>query len=214
MSLLPDEATFEELVQECFLAHRGAGLMLSSLDLELVGDWGVRGVPFEIVARGIRRSAERALFDARPGEPVLRSLRACRKDVEAEIKKFQSRHAGATALSEPGEALEHAPEPDARAKKARAALKKLARARPELGAAVERLCGELLARAPLPAELDERLEAGLLRALPFPERLLLVREARALCAAAPAASLRAQRLARRFHRGALLRRQLALPGFW
>jgi hypothetical protein len=34
MSLLPDEATFEELVQECFLAHRGAGLMLSPLDLE------------------------------------------------------------------------------------------------------------------------------------------------------------------------------------
>src|SRR5688572_2966527 len=99
MSLLPEEASFEELVQECFLAHRGAGLMLSTLDLELVGAWTGSGVPFEIVARGIRHSAERAVFDARPGEPLLRSLRACRKDVESEIKKYLARSAGSGAAT-------------------------------------------------------------------------------------------------------------------
>src|SRR5689334_3401938 len=87
MSLLPESASFEEMVQDCFLAHRGAGLMLSPLDVELVMAWGDDGVPFEVVARGIRKAAEKALWDARPGEPALRSLRACRRDVEAEIKK-------------------------------------------------------------------------------------------------------------------------------
>ena len=82
MSLLPATASFEELVQDCFLSHRGAGLMLSALDAELVGLWAREEVPFEVVARGIRRAAEKALWDARPGEPVLRSLRACKREVE------------------------------------------------------------------------------------------------------------------------------------
>src|SRR5689334_9671158 len=95
MSLLPESASFEELVQDYFLAIRGSGLMLSALDVELLTSWAEQGVPFEVVARGIARSAEKAMWDARPGEPVLRSLRACRKQVEAEIKKHRERTAGA-----------------------------------------------------------------------------------------------------------------------
>src|SRR5215217_7321300 len=94
MSLLPEGASFEELVQDYFLAVRGAGLMLSPLDAQLLSAWADAKVPFEVVARGIARSAEKALFDARPGEPVLRSLRACRRQVDAEIKRYLSRTAG------------------------------------------------------------------------------------------------------------------------
>ncbi|MFP2911161.1 hypothetical protein ACLESD_40250, partial [Pyxidicoccus sp. 3LFB2] len=94
MSLLPESASFEELVQDYFLAVRGAGLMLSALDTELLTTWAREGVPFEVVARGINRSAEKALWDARPGEPVLRSLRACRRQVESEIKKYRELSAG------------------------------------------------------------------------------------------------------------------------
>ena len=43
MSLLPEGASFEELVQDYFLAVRGAGLMLSALDAELLSELGRRG---------------------------------------------------------------------------------------------------------------------------------------------------------------------------
>src|SRR5687768_4505048 len=99
MSLLPEGASFEELVQDYFLAVRGAGLMLNALDSELLTSWAREGVPFEVVARGISRSAEKALWDARPGEPVLRSLRACRRQVESEIKQYRHRSAGAGEAS-------------------------------------------------------------------------------------------------------------------
>ncbi len=217
MSLLPDEASFEERVQECFLAHRGAGLMLSALDLQLVDGWSSRGVPYDVVARGIRRGAERAMFDARPGEPVLRSLRSCRKDVEAEFKKHLTRAEGAEEAPAAATVRARArpsPPVDARVKKARAALQKLAREKPELAPAVHHLCEQVLPREPMPSDLDERLEAGLLRQLAFAERLALLREGRALALEATVLSPRARRLALRFHRGALLRRQLGLAAFW
>ena len=57
MSYLPEGASFEELVQDYFVAFRGSGLMLSPLDGELASTWAQVGVPFEVVARGIRRAA-------------------------------------------------------------------------------------------------------------------------------------------------------------
>ncbi len=79
--------------------------MLSALDTELLTSWAREGVPFEVVARGITRSAEKALWDARPGEPVLRSLRACQRQVESEIKKYRDRSAGARASPKTRRAL-------------------------------------------------------------------------------------------------------------
>jgi hypothetical protein len=103
VSLLPPDATFEELVEDCFVAFRGTGLTLSAVDAQLLKSWAERGVPFEVVARGIRRRAERALWDAKPNEPLLRSLRACRAAVEREIRHYLARVAGGTASS--GDAL-------------------------------------------------------------------------------------------------------------
>ncbi len=59
------------------------------------------------------------------------------------------------------------------------------------------------------------IEARLLRALPFPERLWLLKEARSRTSALGGlASARARVLARRFHRAVALRNKLALPSFW
>ncbi len=214
VSLLPVSASYAELVSECFLAHRGTGLMLSPLDVELIGQWQSRGIPFEIVARGIRRAAESALFHAVPGEAPLRSLRACRKQVEAEYRRYAGRAAGKT---EPA-AEEAEPAHATRHQKLRAALKKMAKAHPGLAAFVERqLQGPLQA---LPADLaelgrlEERLEVLLVRALPFEERLRLLREARQMAQNAAPMSKRARQMSRRFLRSAALQRRLALTSLW
>lgn len=213
MSLLPESASFEELVQDYFLAVRGAGLMLSALDTELLTSWAREGVPFEVVARGISRSAEKALWDARPGEPVLRSLRACRRQVEAEIKKFRELAAGASA-----------PETPARKKKARtweetrharlcAALEDLAGRDETLAPRVRLLRVTALAHVPADPVAMDTQEAlaflGLLRALPFQERRAVWREALA-GAEQQLMSARARRLSRRFRVLAAVRRRLGV----
>ena len=220
MSLLPENASFEELVQECFLTHRGAGLMLSPLDVQLIGEWAEAGIPFEVVARGVRKAAEKALWDARPGEPVLHTLRACRRSVETEIRRYRARAAGsgtAAANAEPagvamrGFALE-------RHKRLRAAVAKLGREQPRLSAVTERLLSGLLAEPSEDLrELDRREElvtALVVRALPFGERMRIYREADEHAGDPKLTSAAARKLSRRFHRHALARRALSLSAFW
>lgn len=213
MSLLPESASFEELVQDYFLAIRGNGLMLSALDVELLTSWAEQGVPFEVVARGIARSAEKASWDARPGEPVLRSLRACRRQVEAELKKHRERSAGAgggsgrrTARTRSWEELRHA--------RLQASLERLAEREPSLAPRVHRLLEAVPREVPTGFARMEALETlvglVLLRALPFPERLELWRTARGEDTDQQYMSLRARRLARRFRLLAGVRRRLGL----
>jgi len=207
MSYLPAGASFEELVQDYFVAFRGSGLMLSPLDGELASQWAREGVPFEVVARGIRSAAERALRDARPGEPALRTLRACRRAVEAEIKKFQDRSAGAGDEAAAQERLQ-----EDREKKRRQALRKYGKEHPEWAALFERATARAERQPPQAREEAVLLHA--LRLLPYPERVGLYREARRLCASQEALSARARRLSRRFHMSAVVRRALCLPSFW
>jgi hypothetical protein len=94
MSWLPEDARFEELVADLFSAYRRSGFALSGLDAELLATWADRGIPFEVVARGIRRAAEKGSFHVAPGEPPFRSLRACRRAIEAEIRKHLLKSAG------------------------------------------------------------------------------------------------------------------------
>ncbi len=206
MSYLPEGASFEELVQDYFVAFRGSGLMLSPLDGELASEWARAGVPFEVVARGIRRAAEGALRDARPGESGLRTLRACRKAVEAEIKKFLDRSAGAGE-----EAAARKLEED-REKKRKQALRKYGREHPRWAQLLER-ASERARRQP-PDVREEAVLLHALRLLPYAERIGLYREARSLCATQEALSARARRLSRRFHMSAVVRRALCLPTFW
>src|SRR5687768_10623616 len=139
MSLLPEGASYEEVVAEVFLAVSGRGLMISALDGAVVSEWAQLGVPLEVVARGIRRAAEKADYDRRPGEPLLRSLRACRRDVDAEWKKHLRASAGAGST-----------ERGSKAKKpsgAASALDELASTRPELSDVLAR-AKRLLSEAP------------------------------------------------------------------
>lgn len=204
MSYLPEGASFEELVQDYFVAFRGSGLMLSPLDGELASAWAQVGVPFEVVARGIRRAAEGALRDARPGEPALRTLRACRRAVEAEIKKFQDRSAGS---ADAGARLQ-----EDREKKRRGTLRRYSRDHPEWAELLERAAARAERQ---PAEgREDAVMLHALRLLPYPERVGLYRQARILCASQQVLSVRARRLARRFHVSAVVRRALCLPSFW
>jgi hypothetical protein len=163
MSLLPPEATFAEVVQEAFLRLRGKGLMLGALDAELLSAWADTGVPAEVVIAGLERAATRTRWDARPGELGPRSLRACRPEVEAEISSWRARvlGAGAAAREETGQLEEN--------------LRALARAQPRFAKVVERLwAAGVLARA----NPRDAVVAALLRQMPFPRRLTLLREHR------------------------------------
>lgn len=212
MSLLPDTASFHEKVQDCFVAYRGRGLALSPLDAELVEEWAALEVPFEVVARGLRKAAEAALWDAPDGSAHLQSVRACRKHVEAEIKKYLKRSAGQTADEAPSALPFHLE----RHKKLRAALRKLARDQDALAAPL----GRWLARLPEPADFaqssrqEELVLALLARTLPWPKRAALLREARHLVQNAGSTSPSARRESLRFHRAALVRHALAVPAFW
>ncbi len=212
MSLLPQGASFEELVQDYFLAVRGAGLMLNALDTELLTYWAQQSVPFEVVARGITRAAEKALYDARPGEPVLRSLRSCRRQVDAEIKKYRERSAGAGEAEAPRRKARTWEE--TRFSRLRASLEALAEVEPGLAPRVRHLLDTVLTGVPSePAAFDlqeARVFFALLRALPFTERVRLWREACGEGAEAVGMSFRSRRMSRRFRVLARVRRRLGL----
>ncbi len=212
MSLLPDSATFHERVQDCFVAYRGRGVSLSSSDFDLVDAWAATGVPFEIVARGIRKAAEDALFDSPAGEPSLRFLSWCKRAVSSEIDKYLKRSAGQTQPESAGALAGLEPFHQARHKKLISAMKKLGKTHPELVTWLRRL------QPPAnfaEADRNEELAYGrLLRALPYATRSRLLREARRLVQNAPSLPAGAARESLRFHQAALVRRELSLPMFW
>lgn len=204
MSYLPEGASFEERVQDYFLAVRGSGLMLSALDGELLFEWSRSGVPFEVVARGIRRSAERALFDARPGEPILRTLRACRRQVDAEIQKHLSLTAGAHEKKRASWEEQ----------RKRALLKMLKTAREtrpgldEAAARLERRVHDSDLSPDALARLEDAIPLALCRALPFPERRRVWREAVRGATDAWSGTAVARALGRRVRIAAALERHL------
>lgn len=211
MSLLPDSATFHEQVEACFVAYRGRGVSLSANDVQLVDAWAAAEVPVEVVARGLRKAAEAALWDAVEGEGQLRTLRAARRHVEAEMAKYLKRSAGSTATTEaPTE-----PYAVTRHRKLGLVLKRLARQHPALASTAA-----WVAAQPPPADfqagnrLEELALVRLLRALSFTERTSLLREARRLVENAPSMSAGARRESLRFHRAALVRHRWDVPAFW
>ena len=94
MSLLPREASYAEEISDFFLAHARGGLMLSTLDAEVLLEWEKLGIPAEVVCRGITAAAEARQRTARPSDAKLRSLRACERAVAAEWRKHRELSAG------------------------------------------------------------------------------------------------------------------------
>ena len=95
MSIIPSAAlSYAALVSEFFLQLRGAGLLLSPLDQELVGEWERRGVPSAVVCRGLRLGWEEMTRDRAPGSAPPRSMRALRGFVEEEWRAYRDGRVG------------------------------------------------------------------------------------------------------------------------
>jgi hypothetical protein len=208
MSVLPHSATFHERVQDCFVMYRRSGVSLSPADLELLDAWAARNVPFEVVARGIRKAADAALWDAAEGQGHLRSLKAAKKHVDAEVAKFERHAAGRTTVEELPDSGE--PFHVVRHRKLVSSLRKLT------GETPPRWLQHLT--IPNSFEAADRQETVVLflffRRLPWPHRSALLRQARTLMENTPAASSSGRRESLRFHRAALVRQACALPTFW
>jgi hypothetical protein len=92
--LPPDALSYQAVVAEYFLGLRGAGLMISPLDQELVAEWERRGLPVAIVCRGLRAGLETLVEQRAPGATLPRSLRALRFAVEDEWNAYQRQRVG------------------------------------------------------------------------------------------------------------------------
>jgi len=181
MSDLPTGAlSYQAVVAEYFLGLRGAGLMISPLDQELVAEWERRGLPVAVVCRGLRQGLE-ALADRNPpGAPLPRSLRALRFAVEDEWSAYRRDRVGD---SPPPPAAEAAA--TARLDAARALLEEAGRSAPAPHRDGYREAWRALAHGhegpgdPLTrveaaiAAADARILASWLRSLPAAERAAL-----------------------------------------
>ncbi|MGC4115885.1 MAG: hypothetical protein QM765_15090 [Myxococcales bacterium] len=224
MSLLPEDAGYLEHVQAYFLAFRGDGVSLSSLDAELLADWKARGVPYPVVCRGIRKAAESLLYN-NGSSARLRTLRSCRMAVEREFKRWEGAPATPIAKESPPPEAEAPQTAESfavkRLKKARATLRKalseasLDPARSAIAAAQAIVAMELddpRQVSMLIARADDALALVYLRRLPGATRRELMKAARSAAGPRPAgASLRARKDALRAHRVALARSHGALP---
>ena len=89
MGLLPNSATLGEVVSDFVLQHTRGGVSLSPVDTDLLLEWEQAGMPSEVICRGITEAAKAKAYRSRPDDRALRSLRECRRAVEAEWEKHK-----------------------------------------------------------------------------------------------------------------------------
>lgn len=138
--------------------------------MELVDAWLTLEVPYEVIARGIRRAAESRLFDAPQTASQVPSLSACRREVDRELAKYLKRSTGGGATVQAT-----TPEPFhvTRHRKLVALLRKVGRQAPALAPGLSRW----LPLLPVPDSLEaatrqETLAVALLtRGLPAATRI-------------------------------------------
>lgn len=100
MNLSPAPDDYFRAVERTFLGLRGAGLVLSPADWDLVRRWEERGIPLEVVLSGIR-----ATFSGKVRVSSRMPLGACSRAVEAALDARRVRRAGAAV---PGETVPEA----------------------------------------------------------------------------------------------------------
>ena len=84
-----------EQVETFFLAQRGRGLMVSPADAQFLGELELRGVPVEVVCRGVARAfAAKHGAALGYGDHAPRSLRGCQGHIEQEIESWRARDVG------------------------------------------------------------------------------------------------------------------------
>jgi hypothetical protein len=192
---------YQAVVTEYFLGLRGAGLLVSPLDQELVAEWERRGLPAAVVCRGLRRGLEDLVAMRSPGAAPPRSIRALRFAVEDEWRAYQAARVGEA----PAPPLEE----DAARARLRAARELLAGAGRDADEAFREAWRALDAAAGDPGlerveaaieTADARILAAWLAALPREERVALGPRIRLLAGPRPrGASRRAHREALRAH---------------
>ena len=84
-----DSRPFLEQVESFFMATVQQGLALRPGDVEIARDWDRRGLPFDVVRRGIADGVRRFLATAEPHQPLPGVLKYYRTFVEAEFKAWQ-----------------------------------------------------------------------------------------------------------------------------
>lgn len=169
-------------VEEFFVATIRRGLVLRPADVEAAKEWEGRGIPLDVVRRGILLGVRRFLESAEPHEPVPASLRYYRRRVEDEFKAWQRAVGRGLVIPLPrGEGQR-----DLRAAATAFLQARGAEASGEERAALGRCAARLAAMAPGDAlhavllELDEILVIACLACVPTDLRAAIEARARAL----------------------------------
>jgi hypothetical protein len=202
MSQLPQSASFHERVQALFCFLRGHGAALSPLDTELLELWASTQVPFEVVARGMRRCFESRLTGLQKDQTLsLPSLRTCRRHVQSEIARYLRIHTQApssTKTETPAESTEAYAQ--TRHQHLKKQLKSFAKKHPW----AQKTIGNLLGRLGKPADIHQAMYQETLaifilaRALPMEEKKKLLEETCQLAKTREALSLEAAKEQWRF----------------
>ena len=85
-------------IEAYFLSYTRVGVMLSSLDTELIRQWKLGGIPVEAVCSGIKQTFKN--FDEPP-----RSIHQCRHHINSEIEAWLSHRSDAPSTSTQGSQL-------------------------------------------------------------------------------------------------------------
>jgi hypothetical protein len=144
--------TYFQAVSRAFLALRGAPLILSAAEVDLLAAWKKAGLPLDVVLEGIERTFERPAARARPrGRGP--TLAYCRAEVERARKRWLDRRAGESGSSQPPA------DKTVRAAAETARFLAGADAAPEILVDAARRARDILDRAPADEEALERLDA-------------------------------------------------------
>lgn len=84
-----NNSPFLEQVETFFVNFVRRGLMLRPSDIAVIKDWEVRGVPLEVVRRGVVLGVARFLEAAEPHEPVPATIKYYRTFVEKEFEAYK-----------------------------------------------------------------------------------------------------------------------------
>jgi len=147
--------TYFQSVARAFLDRRGAPLILSAAEVDLIASWEKAGLPLDVVLEGIERTFDKPAAKARPrGRGP--GLAYCKPEVERARRRWLDRRVG-----EDGRA---GPRKDEKDKAVRAAAE-TARfldeqpGAPEILQDAARRARDVLSRAPADEEALERLDA-------------------------------------------------------
>ncbi|MDD8026050.1 MAG: hypothetical protein PHI34_06020 [Acidobacteriota bacterium] len=152
---MTDESqAYFQSVARAFLALRGAPLILSAAEVDLIAAWRAAGIPLLVVLEGIERTFERASARSRPrGRGP--TLAYCRGEVERAMARRRDRRVGEAGRSKPRE--------DKIARAAAETARFLAEAPgagvPEILLAAAGRARDILGRSPADEEALERIDA-------------------------------------------------------